>query len=230
MGAEVPFRKGEPCLKPFRGNQSPKNYTLAFLLYHFVWPNVTSVNPHCSMTPEHRYKSAQLEGKLRPFISSFITGALQILKSGLLKAKPFHVRKLFIHFIRIVRRSVEMISEFIFIHLSSTRIMSWVTFSHKVTNNVFCVLCLLFSSKTQDVHTDYFACIAVCVQTVRFHMSKERVILQLRFFLDSALSPYFLSYGIVYPACLLVEMNESEVTLHGHAKITVTRLQNRLQY
>lgn len=39
---------------------------------------------------------------------------------------------------------------------------------------------------------------------------------------------FCLMYGIVYPACLLVEMNESEVALHGHAKTTVTQLQKKI--
>lgn len=100
------------------------------------------------------------------------------------------------------------------------------------TNKVFCVLCYLFSSKTQDVHTDYFACISVRVITVQLLLSKERVEF-LRFFFsfsDPASGLYF-SYGIVFLACLLVEMNESEVTLHRHTKITVIQQQQQqLQY
>lgn len=38
----------------------------------------------------------------------------------------------------------------------------------------------------------------------------------------------FVLYGIEFPACLLVEVSESEVALHRHAKITVTR--QPLQY
>lgn len=32
------------------------------------------------------------------------------------------------------------------------------------TNKVFCILCYLFSSKTQDGHADYFACISVFIK------------------------------------------------------------------
>lgn len=39
-----------------------------------------------------------------------------------------------------------------------------------------CVLCYLFSSKTQDAQTQYF-CLHFCVKTVQSLLSKEHVLL-----------------------------------------------------
>lgn len=97
------------------------------------------------------------------------------------------------------------------------------------STKVFCILCFLFSSKIQDVNTDYFTCISV-----QFLLSKEPV---LHFYnvlfcfvssFDSEFGLYFSAlYGIVFLACLLVETHELEVTVHRHTKITVTE---QLQY
>lgn len=60
---EVPSRKGEHCLKSFRGNHSPY-FMLAFSFILFCLTYHDERYLHCSIIPEHRYRNAQFEGKL----------------------------------------------------------------------------------------------------------------------------------------------------------------------
>lgn len=78
--------------------------------------------------------------------------------------------------------------------------------------------CALCSAARLRMSTYYFAYISV-----QFLLSKEHVLhfTTLIFFFFLHLVFTFLPYGTVFLACLLVEMNESEV--HRHAKITVTQ-------
>lgn len=107
---------------------------------------------NCSMTPEHRYRSAHFEGKRRPFIS------LSVLKSGLRYVLNVLILKLSMHFNQMVMRTQQTVPQFTFIYQACIWVVSLgigccLTNCQDVSSSkVFCVLCSLFSSKTQDVY------------------------------------------------------------------------------
>lgn len=186
-----------------------------FLLCCFMWPNIMSIICIVVWTPEHRYRSAQSEGKPRPFISSFVSRVDDFKITSPLNSEPFYLETSHTFHdcssIQVHTPSNIWILRF---RISSERTRDIASIE------VFCVLCSLFSSKTQDVYTHYF-CLHFCSiplvkgTCVAFYNSD----FILFFFLHLVFT--FLPYGTVFLACLLVEMNESEV--HRHAEITVTQ-------
>lgn len=200
---EAPSRKGEPCLKILYGKSQPRNEMLAFS-FDTVSSDLTWVLSALQCDPRAQVQKCPIWGKVLP-PSSFHC-LLQVFAKDFkirspLQTKPFHLWAF--HTFHVDRFQVSAHRSWIQIHIptdiwSRTLGINWVT-NCKVrdisSSKVFCVLCCLFSSKTQDVHTDYFACISVL-----FYSSCQRnmcCILWLKilffffFFFPSALCPYF---------------------------------------
>lgn len=132
-----------------------------FLLCCFVSPNIMSIICIVVWTPEHRYRSAQFEGKPRPFISLFVRCGNDFkIRSALIQ--NLLILKVLIHFMTVPQSR--------FIHLLIYEFWSQ-TEQETLLPMRSSVSCALFSSKTQDVYTYYFACISV-----QFLFSKEHVL------------------------------------------------------
>lgn len=88
---EAPSRKGEPCLKSFRGNQSPEIKRLLFLLYRYVCRNMsvncTAVWPQSTGTEVPNLK----ESSPLHFIVYYRCAKGFEIRSPL-KAKSFHLK------------------------------------------------------------------------------------------------------------------------------------------